>query len=68
MANLNLNKGTTAVLAVSFFKGTTANSLMLKERNTLGAARKVMDAARMANGSYQLLYTDDAIRVSVVCA
>ena len=49
MANLNLNKGTTAVLAISFFKGTAANSSMLKERNTLGAARKVMDAARTAN-------------------
>lgn len=48
MANLNLDKTRTAVLAVSFFKGTTANCPMIAERNTLGNARRVMEAARAA--------------------
>ena len=48
MSNLNLNRAGTAVLSISFFKGIIANSPMIRERDILGNARKVMNAARAA--------------------
>jgi len=47
MANLNLDRSKTAVLSMDLFKG-MANNPMVQERNTMGNARKVLDAARVA--------------------
>src|SRR3990172_8153743 len=48
VANLNLDKGRTAVIASELSKGNYANSQPAQEKNLIGNARKVMDAARAA--------------------
>ncbi len=48
MANLNLDKNRTAVIASELSKGNYANNQMAQERNLIGNARKVIDAARAA--------------------
>jgi nicotinamidase-related amidase len=48
MPNLNLDKSSTAVIASELTKGNTANNQMAQERDLIGNARRVMDAARAA--------------------
>lgn len=48
MSDLNLDKSRTAVIASELTKGNTANNQMAQERDLIGNARRVMDAARAA--------------------